>query len=622
MKFFPFKKVRDEQSKLLDDVKKAISEKKNIVAHAPTGLGKTAAVLTPIVEYAMENDLNVFFLTSRNAQHQLIIETLSMMNKKFPIKAVDFVGKKHMCPKMRDYDSSTINFFEFCMDLRKNKNCDLYNNSYTKAEPSADAKKLVNEILSSGPQNIEDVIEITKDRFCTYEISLLLAKEAKIVVADYFHIFDPAIQKFLFNKTEKELSKTIIVIDEAHNLPDRIRNDWTLKLNTFLLKKASDKINKSNSDMSEKILDIANELQILSSEKLSEKSEILVKKENFVDLIEKTTGQSYEIFVEEFSDVLESIEERDESDELFKFSLFLKHWPGAENGFVRIFRKDKTQSGKSFPSIEYHCLDPSIISKPLIDEAYSTILMSGTLLPTEMYRDVLGLAPERTILKEYSNPFPRKNKLVLVSKDITTKYEERTEEMFRKIATSSAYIINSIDGNSAVFFPSYDLLSKSMFYLSSIVNKKLFVEKQGMSKREKEDLINNFKTSVISGGSALIGVQGANFSEGIDLPGELLKGVTIVGLPLPPPDLRQKALIDYFDAKFGRGWDYGYSFPAVNRALQAAGRCIRSETDTGIIAFLDKRFLWSKYKKIIPPDWNAEPTDDFRTRIKEFFENK
>ena len=67
-----------------------------------------------------------------------------------------------------------------------------------------------------------------------------------------------------------------------------------------------------------------------------------------------------------------------------------------------------------------------------------------------------------------------------------------------------------------------------------------------------------------------------------------LKGVVIVGLPLQKPDLETEALISYYNEKFNRGWDYGYLFPAFNKCLQSAGRCIRSEKDRGVIIFLDK----------------------------------
>ena len=620
MNFFPFEEVREEQNKLIEDIEAAIDEKKSIIAHAPTGLGKTAASLAPVLDYAIKKDLDIFFLTSRNSQHKLVIETLQKIHEKTNnINAVDFVEKKHMCPKMLDYDQRSLNFFEFCVDLKKNKRCDLFNNCVDKNNHSKKAVDFAHSLLSEGPITVEEVVQLTKDKFCAYEISLLMAQKARVVVADYFHIFDPEIQKILFNKINKKLSKTIIIVDEAHNLPDRIRNDWTMKLNTFILRDIAEYFkDEENAEMEDLITSLKERLTSYSKEKLGKENEVLISKEEIVSLVEEVTGKKYSHFTEEFADAIDEIEDREENDAFFKLYIFLKYWERATEGFVRILRKEKTSSGKPFPSVEYCCLDPSVVSGRIFEKAYCSILMSGTLLPGQMYRDVLGFDSGQTEIKKYNNPFPRKNKLVMVSKDITTKYESRTEEMYKKIATSCAYIANSVDGNSALFFSSYGLMSNVMQYLEPILSKELFMEERGMSKKDKEDLINNFKNGILKGGAVLAGVQGASFSEGVDLPGDYLKGVAIIGVPLAPPDLRQKALIKYYDKKFNKGWDYGYVFPAVNKALQAAGRCIRSETDTGIIAFLDKRFLWSKYRKIIPPDWNMQVTDDFGKEIKDF----
>ena len=116
-----------------------------------------------------------------------------------------------------------------------------------------------------------------------------------------------------------------------------------------------------------------------------------------------------------------------------------------------------------------------------------------------------------------------------------------------------------------------------------------------------------------------MGVISGSFGEGIDLPGDLLKGVVIVGLPLQKPDLETKALIDYFDKKFKKGWDYGYLYPAFNKCLQSAGRCIRSETDRGVIIFLDERYTWSNYARCFPPDWKMRTTLLYGRMIEEFF---
>ncbi len=117
----------------------------------------------------------------------------------------------------------------------------------------------------------------------------------------------------------------------------------------------------------------------------------------------------------------------------------------------------------------------------------------------------------------------------------------------------------------------------------------------------------------------LLAVAAASFSESIDLPGDLLKCVIVVGLPLQPPDLETKELINYYDKKYSKGWDYGYILPAITKSLQAAGRCIRSETDKGAIIFLDQRYVWPNYKRCFPPDWKIKITEDYVEEIKNFF---
>ena len=115
-----------------------------------------------------------------------------------------------------------------------------------------------------------------------------------------------------------------------------------------------------------------------------------------------------------------------------------------------------------------------------------------------------------------------------------------------------------------------------------------------------------------------MGVTGGSFAEGVDFPGDLLQGVVIIGLPLGKPDLMTKKTIAYYDQKFGRGWDYGYIFPAVNKCLQSAGRCIRSEKDRGAVVYLGEMFAWSRYFSCFPRE-GLMVTKDYRKYLQEFF---
>ncbi len=618
MQIFPFDKVRPEQNKLMTDIKEAIENGKNLIAHAPTGLGKTAAALTPALEYAIEKGVTIFFLTSRNTQHNMIIKTLQEINKKHKIKAVDFVGKKNMCPHMSDYD--VPGFMEFCISQRKKGECKLITKTLKKNEYTDDADAFVETLFKKGPLNVEDVVSLCYGKFCSYEISMRMAQQAEVIIGDYYHLFSPKVRKFFLSKIKKDITQSIIIVDEAHNLPNRVRNLLTHKTNTFALSRLADELkNDVFNDTDIMLKDISNRLKMFADQALHASNEVKISKKDFIDIVEVASENKYDEVVSSFEDTIDDIEDPDQGDNLTYFVNFLKSWLNDEEGFIRILRREKTKGGRPFISVEYNCLHPGALSQRVFDTAHSSILMSGTLVPGEMYRDILGLNTD-TLIKIYKNPFPDKNRLVLISSNITTKYEERNEQMFKKIAASCAYIINNVQGNSAIFFSSYDVLSKTMFYLTNIAEKELFVEVRGMKKSERSELIAKFKQNLLNGGGALIGVQGASFSEGIDLPGELLKAVGIVGVPLAPPDLTCKAVIAYYQNNFGKGWEYGYTFPAMNKALQAAGRCIRSEKDRGIIAFLDKRFSWNRYATIIPPDWNPQITDYFGDKIQEFFE--
>jgi len=239
--------------------------------------------------------------------------------------------------------------------------------------------------------------------------------------------------------------------------------------------------------------------------------------------------------------------------------------------------------------------------------------MSGTLTPTNMYKDLLGFS--EVLQKEYKSPFPKKNKISIVVPQTTTKFSLRSEKQYKNIAKICSNIIKFIPGNSAIFFPSYQLRDYVYAFFSENCERKIFLEKPGLAKKEKKDLLLKFKKIKKA---VLLGAASGSFGEGIDLP-NVLKCVIVVGLPLQVPDLETRELIRYYDLKFGKGWDYGYTLPAVTKALQNAGRCIRSETDKGIIIFLDERYSWKNYYRCFPIGWDVKITNKYLDEINAFF---
>ncbi|MGM5488444.1 MAG: ATP-dependent DNA helicase [Nanobdellota archaeon] len=603
--YFPFDGYRPEQDKLVQHIDAAIKRGGCHLAHAPTGLGKTAASIAPALTYAIAHDKVIFFLTSRLTQHALAIDTVKAIKKRFDIEipTIDFIGRQRMCPVSGVSNLSSREFSEYCKAVRTDSTCSYYQNTRTpKNQLTKEAQYSASVLRPIQPLGAEDLVqECEKAELCPYELSLNLAGKARIIVADYYYLFNDTIRDTFLARINRDLEDVIVIVDEAHNLPSRIRELLTQRITPYALRRAQKEAQKYG------YRELARFCQHLH-EKLGQDSsaERLVKKDEFMNLV----GPKYDELIDELQNAGDAIREEQKQSSLGGLSLFLQAWKGPDPGFARIF-----SAGKGGFSLTYHNLDPSLLSGPVFDGCHSAILMSGTLTPTAMYRDLLGL-PAGTTEHEYDSPFPDKNKKVLISPTVTTKYSSRTPEEFKAIATIISEIVDTVPGNTAVFFPSYQLKKEISSYL--VTKKTMLEEHSDFTSQERSEVIESFKRYKKTG-AVLLAVAAGSFGEGIDLPGDLLKGVIIVGLPLQPPTLLIKELINYYNAKYSRGWDYGYILPAITKSLQNAGRCIRTEKDRGIIAFLDKRYTFPQYFDCFPADWNISIRADHVNVVSRFF---
>lgn len=618
--FFPHEKPRDIQLKFMEKLLEVIKNKQNFLVHAPTGIGKTASAISPALEYAIKNNKTVFFLTSRHTQHLIAVETLKKLKERHSINfnSVDLVGKQWMCNQPGVKKLASSEFSEYCKELRKKNNCIHYKNLKYKNKISVTAQMALKELKSGGPMHVEQINQICSDRLvCPFEMACLLGRDANVIIADYYHILHPSIRESLFKRIGKEINDCIIIFDEAHNLPQRARNLLTSQLSSYVIdlavKEARDFGTEELAGKIIKINDIL--LGLVKSNINIQEEESYITKKKFILEIEKICA--YGSLISELEDLSEEVFEIKKRSFASIIVNFLKSWPGTDEGFVRILSRKFGYKSKIIITLSYKCLDPSLIIRPLSKESHSLVIMSGTLTPANMYKDLFGL-PD-AVITEFENPFPKENRLNLIIPETSTKYTSRCKEMYQMIADKCSNVINSMPGNCAVFFPSYYLRDEVMYYLKSRCEKTIFAEQSGMAKQERGEMLERFK-SYKDSGAVLLGVSSGSFGEGIDLLGDYLKSVIVVGLPLSKPDLETKKLIEYYDSLFGQGWDYGYIFPAIIKTMQNAGRCIRSKKDRGVIIFLDERYIWNKYYRCFPKDWNMKVSIHPEQDVRNFFE--
>lgn len=626
-KYWPYEKMREEQDKLVAAVQSTVTTKQSLVVHAPTGLGKTVASLTPALEKAIEKDLVVIFMSGRHTQHEIAMQTAKDIKEKYHLdfSVVDLIGKKWLCLQPGVDGLRSKQFAEYCKAMKADKQCKYFENLKEGEELTQKTKALLKELGRISPLRTEEVkAAANKAELCPYEVTLLLAKRAKLIVTDYLYLFDPGIRKLFLARLGKTLDQCILIVDEAHNLPDRVKEMGSDRMNSFLLNRAIAEAEKYHHDelvtKLKQLGDLLSKLALFTNEKgmvQDGEAEKYITKEQFLEGVEHIHSD-IEALQEWMEKTGDSIREEQRASYIGVIAQFLKMWQAMEGpGFARIVSRTRGERDWQL-NLNLRCLDPSIITHEVFENCHSAILMSGTLTPPGMYAAILGVSEPNLLVLE--SPFPEENKLNIIIPKTSTKFTQRSENMWNEIAEIIKKVALAVPGNIAVYFPSYAILEKVYRRVEQGMPKTVLAEQRGMNKEEKTLFLNKFKGYSENGGALLLAVITGNYGEGIDLPGDLLKGVIVVGLPLGKPDLETNALIKYYDAKFRKGWEYGYTIPAFNKTLQSAGRCIRSSTDKGVIVFLDERYEWPRYFHLFPKDWRMKSTLLYEKMIKSFFE--
>ena len=595
---WPFDRVRPGQSEFLRDARAALESGHHLLAHAPTGIGKTAVALVAALETAMSHDKVVLFLTSRQSQHRIAIETLKRLEARGArVGCVDVIGKQDMC--LQDERPALGRaFHEFC-DLKvKTRRCSFY---------ARNNEPVVAAVLQR-PLHVQELIQASAAcRTCPHKVAMDAARLAHIVVCDYNYVFSDILD-WTLERLGRDLGDLILVVDEAHNLPDRIRSHLTGDLSAEDVVRASREARSLDPEASHHLAGAARAIgRIL----LGISAERVASKDEFIDVVEsglrRSLGQpvTYAEFVEVVSHVADEASRRGLTTCLSDVATFFHRWKDHADGILRLV----------VPGIEgkfsFRLMDPSVMSRPIFAQVHGSILMSGTLFPGEMYADVLGLVRERCVLRTYVSPFPKANRLLLVHPTTTTLYAQRTERMHARIAREVESFAKSVPGNIAAFFPSYELLEEVHRRLKrGAGGKPILVERPTWDKVRRDGAVEALRLARSSGGAVLLGVLGGSLSEGVDYEDNLLSAVAVVGLPLSPPNLEVECLKDYYTKRFGpaKGYDYAYVMPAVNKVLQAAGRPIRGERDRAAIVLLEGRLQTPRYARCLPPDFS--PTTD------------
>ena len=631
--YFPYSSVRPFQDQFIKTVFDAVEERRSVLIEGSNGLGKTISALSACLPAAVEKDLKILYVARTHRQHDRVIEELKEVFKKQPVSGISLRGRHEMClnefASRHTFDAKSL--MEVCELLKAKDKCPFYRNM----EEETDEFLQVQQQITSRPHKASEIQKICRRKgLCPYELVKASLPDVNVIALSYLYVFDPVIRASFFKNLDSHMQKVILIVDEAHNLPDTAVEISSSSLSLFVLKQAELEAKKfDHADIGSFAKLMRNEIENMTA---GISKEALIAPESIIEIIKKQGSISNpRDFFENIHEVGNLIkrsllaEGKSPRSYIHGMSEFLLKWLETlgDESFINVASKYVSRENVATAKLEIVALDPSKVTAPVFSSVYSSTVMSGTLQPLEAYAKITKL-PENTVKSIVPSPFPKEHVLSLVCLGVTSAMQKRTPTMYRTIIKRINEVVKNTPANTGIFAASFGVLnSLKAEGLEKTLNKPLFSERRGMSSKANEKMVAAFKAYAEDDGAVLLGVQGGRSSEGVDFPGNQMNSVIVVGVPYAEPTPRVNAQIEYYEKCFPKlGREYGYVLPAMKKASQAAGRSIRTLEDRCVIVFLDFRFATSYCRSFLPswinnglkvlPDKDGALTEEVRGFFK------
>ena len=627
---FPFETYRKGQREVAISVYKTIKNNNKLFVNAPTGIGKTISTLFPALKAMGEGQgTKIFYLTAKTITRTVAEEGILRLYKKGArLKSITLTAKDKIC---------------FCDKRQCHPDyCQWAEGHYDRVDDA------VYEIITHEDLLTREVIEAyaRKHRVCPFELSLDLAIWADVVICDYNYVFDPSVglKRFIDN------SDFVLLVDEAHNLVDRAREMYSAGLSKRqvlsvkkLLGKQYPTITKELTKLNEWLLELRkgyiDELGVYISKEAPKVLYTHIRR--FLNACDKKLLQKGSELPNELLDLYFEAYNFNRTYELFDEHYVCYAESKGSEVYIKLF-----------------CLDPSQAIGEINKTSKSAIFFSATLLPIDYFKDMLGGKEEMAI--NFESPFNEYHALRMIATDVSTRYRDRASSL-DKICGYIERALEEKKGHYMVFFPSYKYMQDTYEYFlkrnhitenltteeikpegsgsqaydrelqAEVKNEyqvrhrtmgdfTLYKQDMSMSEEEREAFLKHFEQEGVS--TLNFCVLGGIFSEGIDLTGEKLIGVMIVGVGLPQIGLERDLIKGYFDEVEKEGYHYAYTYPGVNKVLQAVGRLIRTEEDRGTVLLIDDRYGMPFYQNLLPHAYEfVKNPQEMQRKLKDFWQN-
>lgn len=575
---FPFSAFRPRQRQLAETVYKNSVKSGVLLLEAPTGLGKTLGTLFPaLMAMPTAEQDRLFYLTCRNTARQLAMDAVARLRsaqsaRNWPLRTLELVSKDDACehPDKACHGEScplAKGFFDRLPDARAEA---------AQTEGTLDQHRLAK--IAAG----HDI--------CPYFLAQEMARWSDVVIGDVNRLFDQS--ALLHGLIGQNNWKASVLVDEAHNLVDRGRGMYSVRLDQqrlLRIKKTAPKPLKSAIDRTARAWQ-----SLIRDHQAGDETPV------FLESLPAQLLGALQAMVSSLTDYLaDHPPDLALQELLFESVAFMKLADTFGDHSLCEFQR----AGRGRASLSIQNLVPADFLRERFAAAHSVLLFSATLSPGPYYRDLLGL-PEDARFTALPSPFSADQLQVQFTPGISTRQVHR-EASLPPIADLIARQFRERPGHYLAFFSSFQYarqVSEALARQAPDVPQRS--QEPGMSARQRTEFLAGFREPE---GTVAFAVLGGVFSEGIDLPGDQLIGAFVATLGLPPFDAWHEILKARLEQRFHSGYEYTYLIPGLQKVAQAAGRVIRTPEDRGVIWLIDDRFLQPGVNRLLPRWWFAAP---------------
>jgi Rad3-related DNA helicase len=450
-------------------------------------------------------------------------------------------------------------------------------------------------LAAAGPLPLEDARALgARTGVCPFEITRSVLPFSDLWIGDYNYVFHPRACSVFMEQPGFDPARALLIIDEAHNLPARVADAWSAKLDARRLEDLSVELTFAHPPRR-----IGRAL-----ESLHRFVERLPKSERHVDTVR------YEALdlLREYVDALQG--EALDADSL-RPGAFEALWELAdalgplENDALELLLWSPARG-----LLNITCIDASREVAARLRQFGGVLLMSATLRPVEHYVSACGLDAKDVFFLRGVAPWRGMGYEVAADVRPDTRLKSRARHLRLTAETiADLHAAPGRIGPVVAVFPSYR-------YAADVANAiecgeaflRVATQPRGLDLEGQRAFVEDS----LGGMDVLMLVLGSGFTEGIDALGGRVSHAIVVSPALPEADAVQKARMETAPGPNSRAFHDVYMVPGIRKVCQALGRLVRAPGQSAKVLLHCNRYAESDYIALLDEDFR--PQDTIRTR--------